>query len=94
MSNNTTIENVMDESHDDFMVRFRKMSSAGYRPQGIENPRATTVSKTSAISAQNARRSQRKDVMGLVALGRKDSEIADELGIAEDTVRTLRISRM
>ena len=84
----------MDEPFDDFMARVWKMSSAGYRPMGVENPRATTVSKTAAVDAQNARRARRKDIMSLVALGRKDSEIADELGIAEDTVRTLRISRM
>ncbi len=84
----------MDEPFDDFMKRVREMSSATYRPVGFENIRFTVAASVSAAGGLSARRSQRKDVLSLVALGRKDSEIADELGIAEDTVRTLRISRM
>ena len=83
-----------EESHSDFMERVWKMSSAGYRPRGFENFRHSQASSFSTANGLGARRSQRKDVLNLVALGRKDSEIADELGIAEDTVRTFRISRM
>lgn len=91
----------MDESHDDFMeshadfmVRFSRMSSAGYKPVGIENPRSSSAGKAAAVGGLDGRRSQKNDVLVLLAQGKRDSEIADELGIAEDTVRTLRISRM
>ena len=91
----------MDESHDDFMeshadfiARFRKMSSAAYRPEGIENPRAARAAKMNAQNQRTARADQRSHVLCLLALGKRDAQIADELGIAEDTVRTLRISRM
>lgn len=83
-----------DEHHDDFMARIREMSSATYKPVGFENFRHSQASSFSTANGLSSRRAQRKDVLNLVALGRKDSEIADELGISEDTVRTLRISRM
>lgn len=83
----------MDESHADFMDRVWKMSSATHRVSGFD-PRANTASKMNAISGQAKRRAQHSDIRALLALGRKDSEIAEELGIAEDTVRTLRVSRM
>lgn len=83
-----------DESNDDFMSRVREMSSATYKPIGFENFRHSQASSFSTANGLISRRAQRRDVLSLVAIGRKDAEIADELGIAEDTVRTLRISRM
>lgn len=84
----------LEESHEEFTARYRKMSSAGYRPVGFENIAQAQASSFNTTNVWVTRKARRKDVLNLVALGRKDSEIADELGIAEDTVRTLRISRM
>lgn len=83
-----------DEPHHDFMARIREMSSATYRPVGFENFRHSIASSMSTAGGLIARRSQRGDVLALVSLGRKDSEIADELGLSEDAVRTLRVTRM
>ena len=82
-----------DESHDEFMERVRAMSSATHRAVGFD-PRANAAAKMNAQAGQAKRRDQRNHVLCLLALGKRDAQIADELGIAEDTVRTLRISRM
>lgn len=84
----------MDEPFDDFMVRVREMASAAYRPDGLQNPRASSSAKMNGTKTVATRRAQRSEVVALYGMGKSDEEIAEDLGIPVHRVKTLRITRM
>jgi hypothetical protein len=69
----------MDEHHDDFMVRIREMSSAKYRPMGLESPRASSSAKMNGTKVNAARRAAKSEVVALFGIGKSDEEIAETL---------------
>jgi DNA-binding NarL/FixJ family response regulator len=84
----------MDETHDDFMARIREMSSAKYRPLGLENPRASSSAKMTGTKVNAARRAAKSEVVALFGRGKSDEEIAAQLGLSVDQVKSLRMMRL
>jgi DNA-binding NarL/FixJ family response regulator len=83
-----------DEPHDDFMDRVRKMSSATYRPFGLESPRASSSAKMNGTKVNAARRAAKSEVVALFGRGKSDEEIAESLGLSVDQVKSLRMMRL
>jgi DNA-binding NarL/FixJ family response regulator len=83
----------MDETHDHFMSRIREMSSASYRPMGLDI-RASTSAKMNGTKVNAARRAAKSEVVALFGRGKSDEEIAESLGLSVDQVKSLRMMRL
>jgi hypothetical protein len=84
----------MDEPYDDFMVRIREMSSAKYRPTGLENPRASSSAKMTGTKVNAARRAAKSEVVALFRMSMSDEQIAEQLGLSVGEVQSLRVMKM
>jgi DNA-binding NarL/FixJ family response regulator len=83
----------MDEPYDHFMARIREMSSASYRPMGLDI-RASTSEKMNGTKVNAARRAAKSEVVALFGRGKSDEEIAESLGLSVDQVKSLRMMRL
>ena len=84
----------LDESHEAFMARIRKMSSGAYRPTGEADAGISQQSAFNSATRVSQFRSRKAQVVRLYRNGMTDDEIARELNVSPADVAHARLAKL